>query len=618
MNTGQTCHDCGEVMPSGAPEGLCPKCLLASAIREIGSSSSDLAEPDSETRSRTKERFGDYQVLECLATGGMGVVYRARHLRLGRVVAIKTLPFGRFTRDSHVRRFRAEAEAASRLRHPHIVAIHEVGEQDGCPWFAMDFVEGPTLAQLIQQEPIPVARAVRWARSIAEALHHAHSQGILHRDLKPSNILVDALDQPLITDFGLAKDLLSDSDLTVSSHALGSPNYMPPEQCGHAHSKADETPRVREGKSRVGPPSDVYGIGAVLYHMLVGRPPFQGETALEVLKQACESEPLSPHLLVPGLPRDVITICLKCLEKDPRSRYSTALEVAEELARWQASEPILARPISAPERAWRWCRRRPALAAALAVVLGLLTVLGIGGPVAAVRIDRARTEAKEEAQRALTAAAQAKAETRRAATLASHLELQRIEGLFESGETTLALAGLARVIREDPENANATERLLSALTWQSFAVMRRAYPGTQFGRARPSPDWRVVATTPNDGGARLYDSESGRLLAQTSTEPSARLLPEFSSDSSMFATAFTSGVVRVFRIPSLDPVGQPLSHGAPVNAMSFSPDGRWLATGCDDQTARSGTLRRAKPVVRRSRITGRSSASDSVMTEPGS
>jgi len=367
MNTRRSCQDCGAELPTAATEGLCPRCLLGTAAALSGlEPPTDLAESPPPGVAVGTRRFGNYELIEEIASGGMGVVYKARQASLNRVVALKTLPFGRFTRETAVRRFRAEAEAAAKLRHPNIVAIHEVGEQDGQPYFSMDYVAGPNLAEVARDQPLAPARAARFVRTIAEAVQYAHGMGILHRDLKPSNILIDALDQPHITDFGLAKNLQNGRDLTLTGQTLGSPNYMPPEQ-------------IEGSRGQAGPPSDVYSLGAMLYHLLTGRPPFVSDSLTTTLHQVASSEPVAPRLLNPAVSRDLETICLKCLEKDPGKRYRTAQELAEELGRWRADEPIRARPAGPWQRGARWCRRRPVLAAALAaiVLLGFGLVAGL-------------------------------------------------------------------------------------------------------------------------------------------------------------------------------------------------------------------------------------------------
>jgi WD40 repeat protein len=310
-------------------------------------------------------RIGDYELIEEIARGGMGIVYRAWQRSLDRVVAVKTLLFGPQASREFVKRFRAEAAAAASLNHPNIVAIHEVGVHEGLHYLVMDLVEGPNLAQTIKEQSLSSRHAAEILKTVAEAVHYAHERGILHRDLKPSNILMDASDQPHVTDFGLAKRFDGDSSLTMTGQVLGSPNYMPPEQAGVARGK-------------VGRRSDVYSLGAMLYHALTGRPPFVGGSLSETLEQLFHREPLSPHLLNAGAPRDLETICLKCLEKEPARRYQTARELADELARFLRNEPIHARPVSAPGQIFRWCRRKPALASLILLLLAVGS-LGLAG-----------------------------------------------------------------------------------------------------------------------------------------------------------------------------------------------------------------------------------------------
>jgi WD40 repeat protein/tRNA A-37 threonylcarbamoyl transferase component Bud32 len=322
--------------------------------------------------------FGEYELLEEIAHGGMGVVYRARQLKLNRVVALKLILSGRFARRDSVQRFRGEAAAAGVLQHPNIVAIHEIGMHEGQHFFSMDYVAGQNLAQVVGNRPLPALKAARYVQLIAQAIHYAHEQGILHRDLKPSNVLIQtATDQPRVTDFGLAKWLEGESSLTISGQVLGSPNFMPPEQ-------------TTGSGGRVSRRSDVYGLGGILYFLLTARAPYQGETIESILHQALHVEPIAPRLLNSGVPVDLQTICLKCLEKDPAKRYATAQELADDLGRFLNNEPVHARPVGQTQKLWRWCRRKPALATLGALVLVLLLVVVVGAPIAFVRIDRAR------------------------------------------------------------------------------------------------------------------------------------------------------------------------------------------------------------------------------------
>jgi tRNA A-37 threonylcarbamoyl transferase component Bud32 len=310
--------------------------------------------------------FGDYELLEEIARGGMGIVYKARQMSLNRPVALKMILAGEWATPEARQRFRAEAEAAANLQHPNIVAIHEVGEHEGQQYFSMDFVVGNNLAQLVRGNPLSAGRAASYVKTIAEAVHFAHQRGTLHRDLKPQNVLIDADDRPRITDFGLAKRVETDSDVTRTGDVIGSPSYMPPEQ---ASSRPDE----------VGPHSDVYSLGAILYELLTARPPFRGATAMETLCQVIESPPVSLRKRNPDVPPDLETICLKCLEKRPERRYHSARELAEELGRFLNREPIHARPVSLARRGAFWARRHPWVIRALAsLFLVGLTLLCYG------------------------------------------------------------------------------------------------------------------------------------------------------------------------------------------------------------------------------------------------
>jgi tRNA A-37 threonylcarbamoyl transferase component Bud32 len=315
----------------------------------------------------TKVRyFGDYELLEEVARGGMGVVYKARQASLNRIVALKMIRSGELASEAEVKRFHIEAEAAANLQHPNIVAIHEVGMHDGRHYFTMDFVEGRNLAQVAGGEPMAAQRAAGYVKTIAEAIHFAHQRGTLHRDLKPQNVLVDASDHVRITDFGLAKQAQRDSSLTESGVAMGSPSYMPPEQ-------------AQGRRDLVGPASDVYALGALLYELLTGRPPFLGDTPVATMAQVIEQEPDAPTKLNLNVPRDLETICLKCLEKSPERRYASARALGEELDRFLKGEPILARPASALRKAVSWARRhRTVMTAAVSAVILLLVGLAYG------------------------------------------------------------------------------------------------------------------------------------------------------------------------------------------------------------------------------------------------
>ena len=289
-------------------------------------------------------RFGDYELLDLIARGGMGVVYQARQVSLNRPVAVKMILAGQLASDADVKRFRAEAGAAANLRHPGVVSIYEVGIHDGQHFYSMEYVEGRTLSQVSRDGSLTAARAAEYVREMAEIVQYAHQQGVLHRDLKPSNVLIDRDDRVRITDFGLAKRVAGESDLTITGQVIGTPSYMPPEQAAAQH-------------ALVGAASDVYALGAILYELLTGRVPFRSDNVAETLRQVQQDDPVRPRLLSPRLSKDLETICLKCLEKEPRRRYATAQQLADELGRVLRGEPLQARPIRFWQRGLKWARR---------------------------------------------------------------------------------------------------------------------------------------------------------------------------------------------------------------------------------------------------------------------
>jgi len=412
------CPDCGLTFPQNAPAGLCPACLLRAVMaapedpnadKTIEKSSTASGKdfqvgtdvpgnsvtaiypstilPDEYPEPGTKLRyFGDYELHEEIARGGMGVVYRARQVRLNRQVALKMIRAGKFSSGTEIQRLRVEAEAAAQLDHPAIVPVFEVGEYEGLHYFTMAFVDGETLSAKLASGPMPARAAAKLMQTVAEAVAYAHDKGVIHRDIKPGNILIDQSGQPRVSDFGLAKQVSSDNELTTTGQILGTPSYMPPEQ---ALGKLDD----------VGKASDVYSLGAVLYATLTGRPPFQAATSIETLRLVVEELPLAPRLLNPSIPRDLETICLKCLEKSISRRYESALVVAQELSRFLRGDPILARPVGRIMKLARWYRRHwiasTAACSILLTIIGATTVLGVTAR--QLRTELTKTAAAESA-----------------------------------------------------------------------------------------------------------------------------------------------------------------------------------------------------------------------------
>src|SRR5213080_1267172 len=376
------CPKCGAEIPADAPEGGCPGCLLATglgllpdapvAAGDNGGSAENVeanaavAASHSKKAARAAEmlgELGDYELLEEVGRGGQGVVFRARQKSLNRTVALKVISLGQWASKAHLKRFRREAEAAARLEHPGIVPIHEVGERDGSCYFSMKFVEGGQLDEVVRRKPMSIRQAAELIAKVAHTVHYAHEHGILHRDIKPGNILLDAKGEPHLTDFGLARLVESESSVTHTLDVLGTPSYMAPEQAAG-------------NNAAVGSVTDVYGLGAVLYQLLTGHPPFAGGTTYETIKLLLDTEPRQPRLLNPKIDRDLSTICLKSLEKDPKRRYPSALALAEDLERWLKHEPIQARHAGVFTRGRKWVQRNPTSALLAAALVAFAAAVG--------------------------------------------------------------------------------------------------------------------------------------------------------------------------------------------------------------------------------------------------
>src|SRR5215471_12804479 len=372
--TSRLCRRCGATVSQDSPEESCPACLFEMGL---GSKEAQREEDGSARRGETinafgervppsamSMEFGDYELLEQIGHGGQGVVFRTRQKSLNRIVALKVINLGQWASKTHVKRFRREAEAAASLDHAGIVPIHEVGERDGSCYFSMKFVEGGQLDEVVRRSPMSIRQAAELIAKVARTVHYAHEHGILHRDIKPGNILLDAKGKPHLTDFGLARLLETESSVTQTLDVLGTPSYMAPEQ-------------AVGNNAAVSSATDVYRLGAVLYQLLTGQPPFAGGTTYETIKLLEDTEPRPPRLLNPKIDRDLSTICLKCLEKDPKRRYSSARAFAEDLERWLKHEPIQARHTGFFSRGRKWVRRNPSIAVMAAMLFALAVLLGV-------------------------------------------------------------------------------------------------------------------------------------------------------------------------------------------------------------------------------------------------
>ncbi len=366
----QVCGKCGSKFAADARQGVCPACLLQEGLTVLDDEGHDATDATPVSRERHSERaakmladFGDYELLEEIGRGGQGVVYRARQKSLNRTVALKVLGLGLWATETHLKRFRREAEAAASLNHPCIVPIYEVGERDGACYFSMGLVEGGQLDAILKREPMPIPRAVELIVKLSRTVHYAHEHNILHRDIKPGNVLLDEKGEPHLTDFGLARLVETESTVTRTLEVLGTPSYMAPEQAAGEHTKLTKA-------------TDVYGLGAVFYQLLTGHPPFAGGTTYETIRLVLDTDPRQPRLLNPKIDRDLSTICLKCLEKDPERRYSSALELAEDLERWLKHEPIRAHRTGIFTRGRKWVRRNPTSALLAASLIAFVAAVG--------------------------------------------------------------------------------------------------------------------------------------------------------------------------------------------------------------------------------------------------
>jgi eukaryotic-like serine/threonine-protein kinase len=541
--------------------------------------------------------FGNLDLFEEIGRGGMGVVYRARQTGLDRIVAVKVLLRAQFAGGEERERFHREAQAVARLKHPGIVGIFDVGQDDGVPWFSMEHIAGKSLEQLVREHPMDAHEAARCVKQVAEALQHAHDHGVLHRDLKPSNILLDEDNQPRITDFGIARIGMTGTagaELTRTGQMLGSPGYTAPEQ-------------ALNGKAEVR--TDVYGLGALLYHLLTGRPPFQGPTLDAILVQLRESDPLSPRKLNPSVPRDLETICLKCLQKSPESRYTSATAVAEDLSRFLSGKPIHARSLGLLGRAWRWTRRHPGIAALLVIIVLLISGL-IGGSLAF-----ARHQARMEHRSSLISEARSLRQTRLAGSRTESLnKLKEAWAIAPSDEirteavaclTLPEIGGLKLQSLETPNLTQSADGKREAVFEPPGLVVRETASKREIARLADVPTGSLVKL--DDHGERIAIAHPGKGTLQLLSLADKRLIatcehPLFLHSLDWAGDLIATGCENRF-IYIWDDQGRlkhRLSgHEAPGIRVAFRPRSQELASSSADAHIRLWHGARGVEIVRR-------------------
>ncbi len=562
--------------------------------------------------------FGDYELIEEIARGGMGIVFKARQRSLNRIVAVKMILAGQLASSDDVKRFRTEAEAAANLDHPGIVPIFEVGEHDGQHYFSMGFVDGMSLAKCVADGPLPPRAAAHLVRQVALAVQYAHDKGVIHRDLKPANILLanggreppglkPASDTspevsrppfadviPKITDFGLAKRVQGGSELTASGQVLGTPSYMPPEQA--------------EGKvTEIGPAADVYSLGAVLYCLLTGRPPFQSANPLDTLLQVLEREPVPLRQLNAEVPLDLETITLKCLQKDPTRRYQSAAALSADLRRWLTGHPIEARPVSRTERAWRWCHRNPAIASLSAiVVLVLLTGMAVSSFFAlqsaarnrdllkeTARANRKTLEAQAKADEALTNAKKTQIEKDRADAKADearrHLYSVHMNLAQRNSEIPLVGLVLDSLEKTHPQSGETDLRGFEWYYWDrlchSSLLDLKGHTGSVISVAF-SADGKRLASASSDQTVKVWDVTSGQETLTLEGHTGSVMSVVFSADGKRLASASDDQTVKVWDATSGEETLTLKGHTRQVESVAFRPDGKQLASASHDQTVK--------------------------------
>jgi WD40 repeat protein len=590
------CRSCGGPLSEGRIAGICPKCSFSGAL---GLGSSD---------SGGSRDIDGYELLQELGRGAMGVVWLARERMLDRLVALKQIAVS----DPMLRkRLLREGQAVARLRHPNIVAIHSMGGDDAATFLAMEFIEGGNLEMHLQGKPMPPREAAQIALRIAGALEHAHAAGLLHRDVKPSNILMGLEGEPKLADFGMAAPLEGSGDLTAPGTIAGTPAYLAPE--------------LVHGSEGAQAASDIYSLGAVLYTCLAGRPPFIGQSAAAILAQLPEADPLPPRLFQPGVPQDLETICLKCLEKNPERRYASAANLGADLAAFLSGEPISARPVGRVERLARYCRRRPALVISTGVAALLLLTLAVGGPLAAIKLarsERAAVDARTQAERANAAMLERLRESllarsrairlaaglgQRDDALASATEAARIRTGLDARDEVIA--ALARPEIEQVSEFSITRVADSAISFDpnhdryaievsAGQIELRSLSDNRLIQALSGPKeraWSRLIFSP-DGKWISFRNGSGMELVWNEKMPAPAFVLEdrpyvlkgrysyygrpgaFSPDGSTFVSSLPGGGIS-FHATSDGHELRRITTEAEVTHLAYSGDGRWLAVG---------------------------------------
>jgi eukaryotic-like serine/threonine-protein kinase len=509
-----------------------------------------------------------YEILGELGRGGMGVVYQARQVRLNRPCALKMILAGAHATPEAAARFLAEAKAIARLQHVHIVQIYHIGEADGLPFLELEYLSGGSLDRQLDGTPWPAKRAAHLGEQLARGSAEAHRLGIVHRDLKPANVLLTADGTPKITDFGLAKTLGTESGLTQSELIMGSPSYMGPEQAS--------------GQARqAGPAADIYAVGAILYELLTGRPPFRGTTTLETLEQVKGAEPVSPSQLVPGLPRDVETICLTCLQKEPGKRYGSAAALAEDLRRFQAGEPIRARRIGGAERSWRWCRRNP-LVAGLVAGIALTMVSGtLVSTYFAIVATRNSTEALANANRA-------KAEKLVSDHRLYLAEIHLAQQAWQEHRPDLVQQILQMVVPSRPEDPDfrGFEWYYLDRVCQSAGVHTLRGHTSSVRAVAYSPDGRQIASASNDYTVKLWDTATRQEVRTLSGHTAYATSVAYSPDGRTLASASDDRTVRLWDTVTGHEVQTLRGHSEAVVGVAYSPVGHQIASASYDRTVK--------------------------------